>query len=208
MVTRLTVKDLDTAQKVEAALNAGMQDGRAFDLTTINSSITRTLTDDFNYIGVACAFIVFLFLWISFRRIELALLAFAPMVIGWLWILGIMQIFDIQFNIVNIILATFIFGQGDDYTIFVTEGLIKDFKQNSGHKVLIGYQRSILLSAAIMLVGIGSLILAKHPALHSLAEVTIIGMGVVVVMAWIVPPMLFHWLIKIDKPLRNYLLKH
>ena len=208
MVTRLTVKDLDTAQKVEAVLNAVMQDGRAFDLTTINSSITRTLTDDFNYIGVACAFIVFLFLWISFRRIELALLAFAPMVIGWLWILGIMQIFGIQFNIVNIILATFIFGQGDDYTIFVTEGLIKDFKQNSGHKVLIGYQRSILLSAAIMLVGIGSLILAKHPALHSLAEVTIIGMGVVVVMAWLVPPMLFHWLIKIDKPLRNYLLKH
>ena len=57
------------------------------------------------------------------------------------------------------------------------------------------YRRSILLSALIMFIGIGTLIVAKHPALHSLAEVTIIGMGVVVLMAWIVPPLLFDWLV-------------
>ncbi len=207
MVARLTVSDPEAASKVEETLNARLQQGRAFDLHSTNSRIANALTDNFNYIGFACAFIVFLFLWISFGRIELALLAFAPMAVGWIWILGLMQIFGVQFNIVNIILATFIFGQGDDYTIFITEGLLKDYKQGSGHRVLISYQRSILLSAAIMLVGIGSLIFAKHPAMHSLAEVTIVGMSVVVLMAWLIPPMLFHWLIKIDKPLRNYLNK-
>ena len=30
-------------------------------------------------------------------------------------------------NIVNVILATFIFGQGDDYTIFITDGLINEY---------------------------------------------------------------------------------
>ena len=201
LVARLTVQDVETAQKIEQVLPG------SFDLTTLNGQIANTLTDNFNYIGLACACIVFLFLWLSFGRIELALLAFAPMVVGWVWILGLMQLLGIQFNIVNIILATFIFGQGDDYTIFITEGLIRDYKRGGGHSTLISYQRSILLSAIIMLVGIGSLILAKHPAMHSLGEVTIIGMTVVLLMAWILPPMLFHWLIRWDRPLREKLRK-
>lgn len=199
LVARLTVPNEATALQVESVLPG------SFDLTTLNSRIANTLTLDFNYIGMACACIVFLFLWFSFGRIELALLAFTPMVVGWLWILGLMQLLGIQFNIVNIILATFIFGQGDDYTIFITEGLIRDYKRGSGRHTLVGYQRSILLSAAIMLAGIGSLIVARHPAMHSLAEVTIIGMTVVVLMAWILPPMLFHWLIRFDKSLQKYL---
>ena len=183
-----------------------------FDLPSLNKRVLNTLTADFNYIGVACSLIVFLFLWISFRRIELAFLAFLPMIIGWLWILGIMQLLDIQFNIVNIILATFIFGQGDDYTIFVVEGLISDYRQAARTGNLVGstlksFRRSILLSALIMFIGIGTLIFAKHPALHSLAQVTIIGMGVVVLMAWIVPPPLFDWLVSHDKSLRDYLNK-
>lgn len=182
-----------------------------FDLPGLNRRVLNTLTSDFNYIGIACSLIVFLFLWISFGRIELAVLAFLPMLIGWVWILGIMQLLDIQFNIVNIILATFIFGQGDDYTIFVVEGLISDYRQSvrTGrivHRTLLSYRRSILLSALIMFIGIGTLIVAKHPALHSLAEVTIIGMGVVVLMAWIVPPLLFDWLVSHDKSLRDYIL--
>ena len=183
-----------------------------FDLPGLNRRVLNTLTSDFNYIGIACSLIVFFFLWLSFGRIELAFLAFLPMLIGWLWILGIMQLLDIQFNIVNIILATFIFGQGDDYTIFVVEGLISDYRQSvrmgrTVHRTLMSYSRSILLSALIMFIGIGTLILAKHPALHSLAEVTIIGMGVVVLMAWIVPPFLFDWLVSHDKTLREYILK-
>lgn len=50
-----------------------------------------------------------------------------PLAVSWLWILGFMDIFSIQFNIVNIILATFIFGQGDDYSIFITEGLTYEY---------------------------------------------------------------------------------
>ena len=47
-----------------------------------------------------------------------------------------------------------------------------------------------------MFIGMGSLIVAKHPALHSLAEVTIVGMFTVVLMAWVVPPLIFGWLVR------------
>jgi len=168
--------------------------GYAFDFMGMNSAVARTLSDDFNYIGFACGFIVFLFLWISFGRFELSLLAFLPMAMGWLWILGMMYLFGMQFNIVNVILATFIFGQGDDYTIFITDGLINEFAYHK--KLLPSYKNSIVISALIMFIGIGSLIVARHPALHSLAEVTIVGMLTVVLMAWIVPPLIFNWLVK------------
>ena len=191
-------------QALVQAIPAGTQaEFHVFDLASLNRRVSDALSDNFNYIGLACSLIVFLFLWFSFRRLELALVAFLPMVIGWIWILGLMYLLGIQFNIVNVILATFIFGQGDDYTIFVTEGLIREYRE--GKKLLMNYQRSILLSALIMLIGIGSLILAKHPAMHSLAQVTIIGMAVVVIMAWIIPPMLFRWLIKYDASLRRWL---
>ncbi len=187
---------------LEAMLNERLSDGGySFDFLKMNSAIANSLSSDFNYIGFACGFIVFLFLWISFGRLELSLLAFLPMAVGWIWILGIMSMLGMQFNIVNVILATFIFGQGDDYTIFITDGLINEFAYKK--KLLPSYKNSIVISALIMFIGMGSLIVAKHPALHSLAEVTIVGMFTVVLMAWVVPPLVFGWLVKTENTTRR-----
>ena len=183
----LTIKR-EHAKKVKETLP------EAFDIASLHSSVADALSNDFNYIGWACSLIVFFFLWLSFRRIELAIISFIPMAISWLWILGIMSLLGIKFNIVNIILATFIFGQGDDYTIFMTEGCISEYIHKK--PILTSYKRSIILSALIMFIGIGTLIFAQHPALHSLAEVTIIGMFSVVLMAYLIPPLLFKWMMK------------
>ena len=183
-------KIADLRQKIESL------DGThfCFDVQSMNSAIANSLSDNFNYIGWACGLIVFFFLWASFASIELALLSFLPMAVSWIWILGIMGMTGIQFNIVNIILATFIFGQGDDYTIFMTEGCCYEYAFRK--KMLASYKSSILVSALIMFIGIGTLIFAKHPALHSLAEVTIVGMLSVVLMAYLLPPLVFNWITK------------
>lgn len=166
---------------------------KAFD----TGDIAERLSDDFDYIGICCSLIVFIFLWISFRSIWLALIAFIPMALSWIWIFAIMQFFGLQFNIVNIILATFIFGQGDDYTIFVVEGLL--YEHQTGKPMLPQYRQSILLSALIMLVGIGILVLAVHPAMHSLGVVTLIGMSIVLLMAMTIPPLLFKLYVRLSK---------
>ena len=161
--------------------------------SALTSAIVSSLTDNFNYIGWACGAIVFFFLWFSMGSIELALISFLPMAVSWVWILGIMSLLGIQFNVVNIILATFIFGQGDDYTIFMTEGCQHEYAYR--RKMLNSYKQSIIISALIMFIGIGSLIVARHPALRSLAEVTIVGMFTVVFMAWLLPTYCFRWLV-------------
>ena len=154
------------------------------------SSLTQRLSDDFDYIGLVCSLIVFIFLIFCFRSFWLAVIAFVPMALSWIWIFAIMQLFGIQFNIVNIILATFIFGQGDDYTIFIVEGLA--YEHRTGKSILPQYRQSIILSAAIMLIGIGILVFAQHPAMHSLGTITLIGMTVTLIMATTIPPLLFR----------------
>lgn len=76
-----------------------------------------TIKEDFNIILLISSLLVFLTLLISYGRVELALMAFLPMAVSWVIILGLMNVFSIEFNIFNILLATFIFGIGDDFSI-------------------------------------------------------------------------------------------
>ena len=168
------------------------QDVTPVSMSQVMASLVSSLSQDFNRILFMCGFIVFAFLWISFRRLELALISFLPLTVGWIWILSIMNWCGIQFNIVSIILATFIFGQGDDYTIFITEGLMQEYA--TGRSTLRERRKSVIISAVIMFIGIGTLIFARHPAMRSLAVITMLGMFVVVVMAHFLPEWLFRWL--------------
>ena len=185
----------DSLQSLISSKVAGLFEGSSqrvslFNVKELSSAISESLSADFNYIGLSCSLIVFIFLWLSLRRLSYAIIAFMPMVVSWIWILGIMNLFGIEFNLVNIILATFIFGQGDDYSIFITEGLI--YEDKYGKKIIGSFRESIYISAAIMFIGMGTLIVAKHPALSSLGEITVLGMAAVVLFSCTLPQMLFR----------------
>ena len=187
-------------QEVGPSTGSGTS-GFAFSISDVGNNLVNALSSDFDYILYVCSIVVFFFLCLSFGRLELALLAFLPLTVGWTWILGIMHLGGIKFNIVNIILATFIFGQGDDYTIYITEGLLYEYAY--GKRMLKNYRNSVILSGILMFIGIGALIFAKHPAMRSLAEVAIIGMAVVVLMACYLPPFIFGWLTQKKGQLRQ-----
>ena len=68
------------------------------------------------------------------------------------------------------------------------------YEYATGKKILRSFKNAVVLSALIMFIGIGALIVAKHPALRSLAAVTIVGMFTVVAMAYYLPPLVFRFL--------------
>ena len=189
LVNYLKTEDLE---EMKAALRTGLPDGAfCFSMDDVSGTLARMLSEDFDRIGFLCSVIVLFFLCLSLG-LTMGVTAFLPLAVGWIWILGTMRLFGLQFNIVNIILATFIFGQGDDYSIFITEGLMYEYA--TGKKILRSFKNAVVLSALIMFIGIGALIVAKHPALRSLAAVTIVGMFTVVVMAYYLPPLVFRFL--------------
>jgi len=157
------------------------------------NKLVTEVSNEFNKIALMTSILVFLALLLSYGRIELTLITFIPMAISWIWILGIMGIFGIKFNIINIILSTFIFGLGDDYSIFTMDGLLQQYK--TGRKQLASFRSSILLSALTTMLGLGVLIFAKHPSLRSIAFVSIVGICCVVLTSQVLIPFLFNWLI-------------
>lgn len=110
------------------------------------------------------------------------------MLISWVIILGLMGILGIEFNIINIILSTFIFGIGDDFSIFIMDGLQNKYR--TGQKVLNSHKTAIFFSAFTTVVGMGALVFAKHPALQSISLISILGMIAVVLVAYTIQPLI------------------
>ncbi len=163
------------------------------DRAYFSAKMVESTSHDFNYILFVSSAIVFMALLLSYGRIELTLLTFLPMCVSWVIILGMMALCHIEFNIVNIILATFIFGIGDDFSIFIMDGLLQEYK--NGRKVLNVHKTAIFFSAFTALVGMGVLVFAEHPALKSIALISVLGLSVVVCVSYTIQPMLFRLLV-------------
>ena len=105
------------------------------------------LNDDFNVLQWVSMLFVLIVLFFSFHfNIKHTLLGFMPILSSWLIVLGAMVIFDVRFNLINIIISTFIFGIGVDYSIFVMNGLIGG-KENSR---LLGYHKTAIFFLSLI----------------------------------------------------------
>ncbi len=166
------------------------------------SKFIEELKTDFSNLITLSFIIIFCILFLFLGRIELAIITYVPILLSWLWTIGLMGLFNIEFNIFNIIISTFIFGLGVDYCIFLTRGLLIDFKY--GNKPIKDFRLSILLSALTTIAALGVLILAKHPALKSIASVSIFGIISVVLIANTILPLLFTILTRLKKEYRKY----
>lgn len=152
------------------------------------------LNDNFNVLQVVSMLFVFMVLLFSFRgNIKYTLLGFMPILLSWLTVLGAMAIFDVQFNLINIIISTFIFGIGVDYSIFVMDGLMGG-KENA--RLLAYHKTAIFFSAVILIVTVSSMLFAEHPAIRSVGFPTLAGLISAVVLAYVLQPAIFRWINK------------
>lgn len=170
-----------------------VQDVVIFDRSYFANKWVSAINDDFYLILYISSFLIFFALWFSYGRIELTLMSFLPMLVSWVIILGLMGILGIEFNIINIILSTFIFGIGDDFSIFIMDGLQNKYR--TGQKVLNSHKTAIFFSAFTTVVGMGALVFAKHPALQSISLISILGMIAVVLVAYTIQPLIFRFFI-------------
>lgn len=163
------------------------------DNSSVIARIVESVKDDFNFLLIYASVAVFIAFLLIYGNLELTLISFIPMIISWIWVLGMAALLDIKFNFINIILTTFIFGLGDDFSIFVTDGLLHRYKYR---KEVIGqYKTGIVLSSISTIIGTGVLIFAKHPALQSIALLSVIGIGIIVPITFFFQPVLFRLLI-------------
>ncbi|HPS62417.1 MAG TPA: methyltransferase domain-containing protein [Bacteroidales bacterium] len=161
-----------------------------FDRQTLTEQFVAGVKSDFDKLVMLSMAFVTLLLIVSFGRLGLGLITAAPMFLGWIMTLGFMDITGIRFNIFNIIISSFIFGLGVDYSILIMRGLQHSLR--TGADEMQAYKVSVLLSSLTTLLGVGALFATRHPALHSIALVSVFGISAVVLLSFTLQPFLFN----------------
>lgn len=187
-ITTLIKLEDETIEEIKETFQ-GIPNTIVIDRQEMNETFLGNLKSDFNSLIGYCLLAVLLILFLFFRSVSLTLVTVIPIFLTWFVTLGIMGLFHIEFNIFNIIISTFIFGLGVDYSIFMTKGLLKELQ--TGEKVMRTHKTSIMLSVLTTILGVGVLIFAKHPALYSISIVSIIGIFSALIMAFTFQPLLF-----------------
>ena len=153
--------------------------------------MVEILHNDFNIVLLISSLFVLLVLILSLRSVISAMIAFTPMFLSWYIVQGVMALFGIPFNLINIIISSFIFGVGVDYSIFIMDGLIN--KERGSDDVLLKYHKTaIFFSAFTLIVVVCSLLFAQHPAIQSVGVSTLIGMISTILLSYCLQPALFR----------------
>ena len=171
-----------------------------------STGLVELIHADFNKILLISSVFVLVVLLLSFRRVLLALIAFLPMFLSWYVVLGSMALTHQAFNIINIIVSSFVFGIGVDYSIFIMDGLLaaargEDTRRLSYHKT------AITMSATILIVCMASLLFAVHPAIHSIGFASVVGMITTMMLSYVLQPWLFRLAIRSRRIRRSWGIK-
>ena len=118
----------------------------------------------------------------ALRRPKKILLALVPVVTGLAAMLGIMGMLGVEFNLFNIMATILIIGLCVDYGIF----MVCKLTEGADHAA----DRAVLVSGLTTLAGFGSLVFARHPAMHSIGLTVLLGIGFGIASALLVVPAL------------------
>ncbi len=145
------------------------------------------------YAAIAMGVVI---LW-SFGSLAHLLLATLPLVVGGAWTLGIMDLFQVNFNLANLIILPLIAGYG------IMNGLhiVKRYQQQGGKGPIVANStgRAVFLSATTTMVGFGSLMVASHRGIFSLGFLLSVGVGSILVASLTVLPALLFSLYRTKK---------
>ncbi|UCC13040.1 MAG: MMPL family transporter [candidate division WOR-3 bacterium] len=120
--------------------------------------------------------IVLFLLWVDFRSLRLALLGITPLILGGIWMVGILKTLGMMLTMVNVCGIPMIVGIGIDDGVHLLhrykyEGL------NRTSIVLKSTGKAILLTSLTTMVGFGCLMIARYRGFISLGALLVIGVA-------------------------------
>jgi predicted RND superfamily exporter protein/glutaredoxin len=112
---------------------------------------------------------------LDFRSVKLALLATLPLLAGFTWTFGVMQLVGLKVNLFNFVILPALLGIGIDYGVHYVHRYHSEGPGSLG-RVMRALYWVIFFCAMTSVVGFGNVALAAHPGLKSLGQVAIIGL--------------------------------
>lgn len=133
---------------------------------------TSLLRESFLRSTAYAALIILVVLLIHFRQPIPALLGFFPVILALVWLLGVMALFNIPFNPVNIMAPTLLIGIGIANGVHI----LNRFAEEPCPAILsLSTGKAILISALTTVAGFGALLVARHQGIASLGLLMAVG---------------------------------
>ena len=135
--------------------------------------------------------LVFLILLLDLKSFRLAFITFLPLLTGLALTGGLMAIFNVRLNFINIVMLPSIVGIMIDHCIYLSHHIL-DYSKGASLKSLQETGSAIMLSALTSLAGYTSLNIAHHAGMNSIATVVELGIITCTVCALYMLPALFE----------------
>lgn len=120
--------------------------------------------------------VVFALLLIDFRSFKFALMAMVPLVVGSIWMLGLLKLCGQQFTFLNIMAVPLIVGIGIDDGVHV---LHRYRREGPGSIVAVmkSTGRAVLITSLTTMLAFGSFVFATYRGLGSMGTLLFLGVG-------------------------------
>ena len=136
---------------------------------------------------------VVLLMWINFRSIRWVALATAPLAVGVLWMILVMEVTGLQLNFYNMIVLPAILGIGNDAGVHLVHRY-REEGSGSVRRVLRYTGEHIAMGSFTTMIGFAGLLLSFHPGLHSIGQLAVVGIGATLLAALLFLPAALQWL--------------
>ncbi len=150
-----------------------------FGLPEVQVHLESYMRRDFALSTALAGLLIVLLVWRSFRSVSKALLALAPLILGYVWMLAGMRLMDITFNFTNIVVSPLLIGIGVDSALHILHRIEEEGVSGPG-SVARGAAASaipVLATALATMLVFAALVVARTPGLQLLGTSALLGLG-------------------------------
>lgn len=126
-----------------------------------------------------------------FQRLKPSLLALVPMLMGGLWTMACMAIFNLQLNMANLIILPLFLGIAVDDGIHLVHRMLES-PADATSPLARSTGKAIVLTSLTSMVGFGSLMVARHTGVFSLGVLATIAVGCALIATLVILPLLLY----------------
>ncbi|MAO64219.1 MAG: hypothetical protein CL666_04405 [Balneola sp.] len=178
----VSVVQLDSGTKLYAASTS-----------LVAASMLDLMRTESPYMVAATFIFIYFFMLFSFRSFRWSIIAMLPLLVGLLWLFGIMMIFGLQFNFYNLVVLPAILGIGEDSGVHLAHRYREEGKR-SMWQVLSSTGQHITMGSITTMLGFAGLLFTSHPGLQSIGIMAVLGIGMTLLTSVTFLPALIQWL--------------
>ncbi|HNV01577.1 MAG TPA: MMPL family transporter, partial [archaeon] len=161
--------------------------------TPIRSIILVLLQEDLIFTTMIAAIIIFLLILVYKKSLSEAVLVFIPLIIGLIWMLGIMGHLNVPLSIATVGVSAMILGLGTEYGIFLLERYQEEREKDKSIKesmkiALPAVGSGIIGSGTTTIVGFLALTISVMPMLKNLGIILALGISCILIATILIAP--------------------